>query len=203
MDNSNACEEDAANFSFEEEQARSDFTTPVLRVLTEGDVSTFLNSSALKDYLAFVRSLSSKVVGKKVSDVAEDQSDLINSLLGVVKALSTFVDEIPAVAHTMRYGNPAYRDWHQRMCSQSGTMIESILPQHLKGASKELKGYFEDSFGNRTRIDYGTGHETNFCIFLYCLAKLGVMKEEDSLAAVLLVFNSYFTLMRKIQTTYG
>lgn len=30
----------------------------------------------------------------------------------------------------------------------------------------ELSGYLEESFGNPTRIDYGTGHETTFIIFL-------------------------------------
>ena len=30
----------------------------------------------------------------------------------------------------------------------------------------ELSGYLEESFGNPTRIDYGTGHETTFIIFI-------------------------------------
>ena len=30
----------------------------------------------------------------------------------------------------------------------------------------ELAGYLEESFGNPTRIDYGTGHETTFMIFI-------------------------------------
>ena len=46
-------------------------------------------------------------------------------------------------------------------------------------ASIELCGYFVDSFGNATRIDYGTGHETTFIAFLVCLAVLGLVKEKD------------------------
>ena len=30
----------------------------------------------------------------------------------------------------------------------------------------EVSGYLEDSFGNMQRVDYGTGHETTFFVFL-------------------------------------
>jgi hypothetical protein len=45
-----------------------------------------------------------------------------------------------------------------------------LLPPELQGAAVELLPYLLDSFGNATRIDYGTGHETTFVAFLYCLA---------------------------------
>ncbi len=32
-----------------------------------------------------------------------------------------------------------------------------VLPESLQPAAEELGGYFADSFGNATRIDYGTG----------------------------------------------
>ena len=50
--------------------------------------------------------------------------------------------------------------------------VQSVLPDILKEAAVEVAPYFLDSFGNPTRIDYGTGHETNFCVLLYCLARL-------------------------------
>ena len=59
-----------------------------------------------------------------------------------------------------------------------------------------------DSFGNRTRIDYGTGHETTFVAWLYCLSTLGVFGEQDRIALVSHVFLTYLTVMRKLQTTY-
>jgi hypothetical protein len=59
-----------------------------------------------------------------------------------------------------------------------------------------------DSFGNCTRIDYGTGHETTFVAWLYCLSTLGVFSEQDRIALVSHVFLTYLTVMRKLQTTY-
>lgn len=70
-------------------------------------------------------------------------------------------------------------------------------------ASVELTPYLHDSFGNKSRIDYGTGHETNFFAFLFCLAKLGLIREDDRAAVVTHVIKSYLDLMRKLQMTYG
>ena len=39
-------------------------------------------------------------------------------------------------------------------------------------AATELASYLADSFGNASRIDYGTGHETTFVALLYCLVSL-------------------------------
>lgn len=64
-----------------------------------------------------------------------------------------------------------------------------LLPPELSGAAVELLSYWLDSFGNPTRIDYGTGHETTFVAFLYCAAALGLVTEEDRAALVCVVFN--------------
>lgn len=79
-----------------------------------------------------------------------------------------------------------------------------ILDSHdeLKDSVVELTPYFTDSFGNPSRIDYGTGHETNFAAWLYCLARLGLIKEEDYQGVVIRVFVKYLDLMRKLQIVY-
>ena len=78
----------------------------------------------------------------------------------------------------------------------------AVLPAAQQGAAVELVGYFCDSFGNATRIDYGTGHETAFASWLLCLAKLGAVCERDRRALVTRVFATYLRLMRRLQTTY-
>lgn len=67
---------------------------------------------------------------------------------------------------------------------------------------RELSGYLEDSFGNSQRVDYGTGHETTFFVFLCCLYKAGVLKREDLSATILLVFPAYLKVCRHLQTIY-
>jgi hypothetical protein len=42
--------------------------------------------------------------------------------------------------------------------------MESVLPPHLLRAALELSRYFVDSFGNATRIDYGTGKPPLACL---------------------------------------
>lgn len=83
-------------------------------------------------------------------------------------------------------------------------MLE-ILPidnDEIRVSTIELVPYFTDSFGNASRIDYGTGHETNFAAWLYCLARLGLIKEGDYHAVVARVFVKYLELMRKLQLVY-
>lgn len=53
----------------------------------------------------------------------------------------------------------------------------------------ELTAYIVDSFGNPTRIDYGTGHEMSFCMFLCGLYKVDVLKQSDSKATVNVLFS--------------
>lgn len=81
-------------------------------------------------------------------------------------------------------------------------ILSGLLPMEFHDAIPELAPYVLDSFGNSTRIDYGTGHETNFAAFLFCLARLGILTASDSQHVVAVVLNKYWCLMRKLQTTY-
>ncbi len=52
-------------------------------------------------------------------------------------------------------------------------MVTQVLPPGLQDAVTEVAPYLLHSFGNAVRLDYGTGHETTFVAFLYCLAATG------------------------------
>lgn len=62
--------------------------------------------------------------------------------------------------------------------------------------------YLCESFGNATRIDYGTGHETNFIAFLCCLDLVGVVNKSDDRALILALFQRYLVLVRRLQIDY-
>ena len=77
-----------------------------------------------------------------------------------------------------------------------------LPPSPRPAAVSELAGYFAESFGNVTRIDYGTGHELSFVVWLHCLERLQLLVPEDRPALVTVVFQRYLTLMRELQSTY-
>ena len=177
------------------------FTPAERRITSQADLQTFLKSMALKDFMGFILALNEAAQGQPLS-AETNASSAINSMVHVLDTLSGWVDEIPPAKQALRYGNPAYREWFAKVDDNAESLLRTTLPPELSQAAIELKPILLDGFGNKTRIDYGTGHETTFCQLLFCLAKLGVFTESDRLALVSQVFSKYLKLMRKIQTTY-
>jgi serine/threonine-protein phosphatase 2A activator len=71
----------------------------------------------------------------------------------------------------------------------------------------ELSLYLHDAFGHPVRLDYGTGHETSFHIFLYALSQLHVMGQpplsiERCQAVALSIYHQYLRVTRALQTRY-
>ena len=69
-----------------------------------------------------------------------------------------------------------FRTWHNRLKDQSEALLQGIIVKESETNSiiQEVQVYLKDSFGNSTRIDYGTGHEMTFVMFLACLFHAGV-----------------------------
>ncbi|XP_071948046.1 serine/threonine-protein phosphatase 2A activator-like isoform X2 [Antedon mediterranea] len=170
-------------------------------IKTMGDVAKWQKSQAFKEYLAFVETLSASVLGKKITDDIH-QTESCSKLIEVLDVLSNWIDAIPPVDQPQRFGNKAYRTWFDKLTTNSEEILKGMLDEKDWPSIIELQGYFNDGFGNSTRIDYGTGHEMNFAAFLCCLFKLRYLTEVDYEAAVLRVFERYLTLMRKLQTVY-
>lgn len=67
----------------------------------------------------------------------------------VLDTLSAWVDQIPPVTQSLRYGNPAFRTWHARVAAQAQQLIATVLPDDLQGAATELGLYLSDSLGEQ------------------------------------------------------
>ncbi|KAK4423282.1 Serine/threonine-protein phosphatase 2A activator [Sesamum alatum] len=177
------------------------FTAPSKKIRSQEDITRFHSSPSFRNFLGFVVSLSESIKSRKLSHPCH-MSPTVETLVSILQKLVDYVDEIPPAPQTARYGNVSYRVWHERMSAEAESFMLGFLPPHLHDSTVELVPYFTDSFGNASRIDYGTGHETNFAAWLYCLARLGVVGEEDYQALVSRVFVKYLELMRKLQLTY-
>ena len=87
---------------------------------------------------------------------------------------------------TSRFGNPAFKAFYDKveqvraygvpsLCfalmvyvcvAKAAPQLHESLPAFPPEAIPEVSGYFVESWGNRTRIDYGSGMELNFVCWL-------------------------------------
>ncbi|CAL6307740.1 unnamed protein product [Bathycoccus prasinos] len=81
-------------------------------------------------------------------------------------------------------------------------LLSTLLPPSMQNAKVELIPYILQSFGDPSRIDYGTGHELNFVALMYCLYSLGIFVKDDFSSLVNFVFKEYVKLVRKLQRVY-
>ncbi len=132
-------------------------------------------------------------------------SPLILALVGILEKLSGWIDEIPPIDQPQRFGNKAFRDWYNRLVEHAESLLRSSFPTSLHPALPEISVYLTEAMGNSTRIDYGTGHEMSFVMFLYTLFRIGALdlgSKDDKVGAVTRVFEAYMTLVRKLQMVY-
>eukprot|EP01061_Rhynchopus_euleeides_P019272 TRINITY_DN31694_c0_g1_i1.p1 TRINITY_DN31694_c0_g1~~TRINITY_DN31694_c0_g1_i1.p1 ORF type:complete len:316 (+),score=143.00 TRINITY_DN31694_c0_g1_i1:67-1014(+) len=178
------------------------------RIRSSDDVEKWKKSEAYSSLCTFLSQLSDAVRSKSNSQGKAERGggDCVAAIVAALRKAASWIDEIPLEdLHTQRYGNKAFRKWHTRLCDAAAADIGAILAAGGGDAAKgeEIAIYWNDAFGNETRIDYGTGHELNFVVMLYCLSKLGCFEEGDAVALVTTVFVEYLAVMRRLQAHYS
>lgn len=194
------------------------------------------------------------------SEPLVDLSPALAALVGSLQEMQKWISDIPPEDQSRaRFGNPAFRHWHNRLVQQGPEIVKCILRHHseqiqknsndpyatfdvaeLKAAAEdgqraarasadaseadasadaddtdhevvtELCAYLSAAFGHPIRLDFGTGHECSFQVFLYCLLKLGCFgstkdhppKVRRLKAATLALYGSYLAVCRPLQTVY-
>ncbi|CAG8441544.1 16399_t:CDS:2 [Acaulospora morrowiae] len=174
------------------------FIVPTKRINEQQDVTEWINSEAFSRFMRFIENLNESGVNKMISDPCFISEKIINSL----DTMMSWVDEIPPLPTPQRFGNKAFRNWIARMEQNAVTIHQDILPSQYHNMIIELVPYFTGSFGNGTRIDYGSGHELSFVAWLCCLNLSRVLQEQDNTALVLRVFTKYLDLVRCLQRVY-
>jgi len=178
-----------------------EYEAPKRRVLLPADVEKWEKSKAYQDILAFVTRLNESVRGKSYN-AACPQSDGVRNVVAVLDTMASWIEEYPPVDQPQRYGNKVFRSYYARLQEEAEGLTRGVLKGNAAAASVEACVYLVESVGNSTRIDYGTGHEFAFVMYLVCLSKLGLFEVGDAEALVTIVFKRYLELVRLIQTTY-
>jgi len=180
------------------------FHKPTRRILSEHDHNIFLSSETHNLIVSFVFTLADSVRQTTISDVTRSEAakdPAILALLTVLDEADDFVKQCPPLDTGSRFGNPAFRTYLERVDTKLDSWHKKIGVEDTS-AIEELSTYIANSFGNGSRIDYGSGHELNFLLWLLCFRQLGLLQERHFPALTLLIFPRYLRLMRDIQSTY-
>ncbi|KAG9075988.1 Serine/threonine-protein phosphatase 2A activator 1 [Ceratobasidium sp. UAMH 11750] len=186
--------------SFEEQ------SPPKPLIQTDGDVLAWQNSECYSHLLLYIQRLGESVVGTELGHVSVRslEDGPIRSLLVFLEELDSWISDIPPQVSPQRYGNLAFRDWGHRLEQRYETMLKALLPGSLHKTIPFLQPYVLTSFGSFVRIDYGSGHELSFVVFLLCLHKIGFLPCETEVerSVVLDVFVKYLNVCWNLQDAY-
>ncbi|KAI0050507.1 Phosphotyrosyl phosphatase activator [Auriscalpium vulgare] len=180
-------------------------TLPVVTIRTDVDVDLWKQTRAFEDYAIFLRRLNDAVVGYVLPWTSSLPSQAIRSVLNLLDQLEGWITEIPPLSTPQRFGNLAFRSWGKRLEEHADDLLASVLPKSHHAAIPHLKPYFLTSFGSFIRMDYGTGHETSFALFLLCLSLIRFLRPDadEERHIVFDVFVRYLHLCWKLQDVYN
>lgn len=176
------------------------YEIPRRRILSQKDLEIFHASTTYTELLEFIELLNTSILGCPNSSECH-VSENCQHLVDILDEIQGKIASHPAIDNNQsRFGNPAFRDLYDDIMRSTTQLHKRFdLPD---GSDVEIGGYLTESFGNRTRIDYGSGHELNFLCYLLCLKKLNKLNDADAKSLVLKVLWKYISLMRVIQGTY-
>ncbi|VDB86473.1 unnamed protein product [Peniophora sp. CBMAI 1063] len=143
------------------------YRTPTKAILSKEQLAAFESTPTHTAILTYIETLNSAVVNVKLTADCSQSPGLDAALK----------HRVSATLHSR----------HDRVLEES-VAIHETLPDLPKDAIQELKAYFEECWGSRSRIDYGSGMELNFLCWMLCLERLGVFKDSDHIALVTRVF---------------
>ncbi|KAK2956134.1 putative Serine/threonine-protein phosphatase 2A activator [Blattamonas nauphoetae] len=178
------------------------FTQAQKHIKNVDDVDFYSHTKAYRDLMYFAFRVNRAIKSKKLSDPVGEHNPLLDTLVTVLDELQNETQNHRPAKEPSRFGFPQYRTWNTWMCENSPQFIARILPTVSEELRVDIQPHFEDSFGNQTRIDYGTGHEAAFLCFLTAISLLVPLTDEDYAFIGLRAFPRYLTLVRFFQRSY-
>jgi len=176
---------------------------PTPKIRTDADLEAWKQTRGYSDYSLFLQWLNEAVVGCSLPHTNSNQSEGITRVLSLLDELDGWINEIPPLQTAQRFGNLAFRTWGKRLEERADELLTAMMPD-LKVAVPHVRPYLLDAFGSFVRMDYGTGHETSFAIFLLCLTliRFFCFDSKEARDIVLTVFVRYLRLCWRLQDVY-
>ncbi|GAA5994533.1 hypothetical protein JCM5350_006388 [Sporobolomyces pararoseus] len=173
---------------------RADSTSsskPRRKIFTAADLEPWFASRAYTDLETYILQLCHAITRTTVIFLKEAEG---------------WIDGIPLQTTPQRFGNKAFRDWLDKLKQRNDDFQKALLATSSdvtpSSILPELSFNFLASFGSGPRLDYGTGHELSFLLWLLSLRLIGILSPQDDQAVVLRIFTAYLDLVRKVQKVF-
>uniref|UniRef100_A0A7S2R8T0 Serine/threonine-protein phosphatase 2A activator n=1 Tax=Mucochytrium quahogii TaxID=96639 RepID=A0A7S2R8T0_9STRA len=171
-------------------------SVPRRRISNQVHLQAFLKSETCDGLVAFLENLNAAAIGKRNWKGSENGCPEVAEMCKLLERALDRISDFPPVKENARFGNSAFRSWLDAIKTSSVDEMEVLSGEH----KEELAGYWWNSFGNGKRLDFGTGHEASFLVWLYAVFKMGHCSNLE--AMVLYVFPKYLKVVRKLQAVY-
>lgn len=128
----------------------------------------------------------------------------VTHILNALRDLDKTIDETPPVEGPTRFGNIAFRTWHEKVESVLAS-LRNLQPSDgldIDDFLSEAKYYLANAFGSKIRIDYGTGHELSYLAFIGALIRYNILKSPTG-EELLVLFSKYYDLVRRLILVYN
>ncbi|SCU95918.1 LAMI_0F04412g1_1 [Lachancea mirantina] len=177
---------------------------PETRLVSPDDLELWQTSKCFDDLVYFIEHLAHAVEGHENSDYEQPIGSNVSSVNDLLGEIEQIIKAHPVVqdAGSTRFGKIEFRDFYQEVSERTPDLIKTHFSGLSDEQTEEVSAYLIESWGNSSRIDYGSGHELNFVCFLYVLQEFGVLKINDSRNIVLILFRRYLKIMRELETLY-
>jgi len=92
---------------------KHEFVTPTKQIVTEMDIAKLKASAFYQSYLTFLVDLQKAIESKDIT--VTPLNPKFTKLVAWLDTLEVWINEIPPLQQKMRFGNTAYRTWHERL----------------------------------------------------------------------------------------
>ncbi|OIR57982.1 MAG: serine/threonine-protein phosphatase 2A activator [Amphiamblys sp. WSBS2006] len=156
-------------------------------------LSAWFGSDVARKVEEAVRRCGASIEGRSKEECIEgfsaEDAAFYKETLGVLEALEVegFED---AGENTGRYGNPSFRVFHRGVMERVDARLDK----------EELRKYVWYSLGDPKRLDYGSGHE--LCFFLFLVAKSFLDSGRVLFLPVFVLFCGYIGIAQRVQTKF-
>ncbi|CCK72250.1 peptidylprolyl isomerase RRD2 KNAG_0J01690 [Huiozyma naganishii CBS 8797] len=180
---------------------------PCKRLLMKRDLDLWESSETRAHLVHFIEQLADAVRGRENEQYDLPISASVEALMGLLQQVRGVIERHPVAkkdAPASRFGKVEFRDFYDELRAESASLITGAFPQLTQNQVRQLQTYLEESWGDKRRIDYGSGHELNFMCFLYGLTAYKVfdLGGTDRANLVLKPFIEYLKIMRVLETEY-